>query len=105
VTQQWAQQHPNTLKAFTTALDQGQQIADTDRAAVEKAIEQPPLKVNKGIAAVIALPNFPTAIEPTRLQRVVNDMIQFGFLPKKDASFQVSSITYSGNLANTMTGN
>ena len=104
VTQQWAQQHPNTLKAFTTALDQGQQIADTDRAAVEKAIEQPPLKVSKGIAAVIALPNFPTAIEPTRLQRVVNDMIQFGFLPKKDASFQVSSITYSGNLASAMTG-
>ena len=101
VTQEWAQQHPNTLKAFTTALDQGQQIADTDRAAVEKAIEQPPLKVNKGIAAVIALPNFPTAIEPTRLQRVLNDMIQFGFLPKKDASFQVSSITYSGNLAST----
>jgi NitT/TauT family transport system substrate-binding protein len=101
VTQEWAQQNPNTLKAFTTALDQGQQIADTDRAAVEKAIEQPPLKVDKGIAAVIALPNFPTAIEPTRLQRVLNDMIQFGFLPKKDASFQVSSITYSGNLAST----
>lgn len=54
---------------------------------------------NKGIAAVIALPNSPTAIEPTRLQRMLNDMIQFGFLPKKDASFQVSSITYSGNLA------
>ena len=101
VTREWARQYPNTLKAFTTALDQGQQIADTDRAAVEKAIEQPPLKVNKGIAAVIALPNFPTAIEPARLQRVVNDMIQFGFLPKKDASFQVSSITYSGNLAPT----
>jgi NitT/TauT family transport system substrate-binding protein len=101
VTQTWAQENPNTLKAFVTALDEGQQIADTDRAAVEEAIEQPPLNVTRGIAAVIALPDFPTAIDPTRLQRVLDDMIQFGFLPKKDASFQVSSITYAGNLAST----
>jgi NitT/TauT family transport system substrate-binding protein len=99
VTQAWARQNPNTLKAFVTALDEGQQIADTDRAAVERAIEQPPLKVSAAIAAVIALPNFPTAIDATRLQRVASDMIQFGFLPRKDASFKVSSITYAGNLA------
>jgi NitT/TauT family transport system substrate-binding protein len=99
VTQAWAQANPNTLKAFVTALDQGQQIADTDRAAVQKAIEQQPLKVTPGIAAVIALPDFPTAIDPARLQRVVDDMIQFGFLPKKDESFDVHSMVYSGNLA------
>lgn len=99
VTQTWARENPNTLKAFVTALDEGQQIADTDRAAVEKAIEQQPLNVTPQIAGVIALPDFPTAIDPVRLQRVVNDMIQFGFLPKSDASFQVSSITYGGNLA------
>jgi NitT/TauT family transport system substrate-binding protein len=101
VTQAWARQNPNTLKAFVTALDEGQQIADTDRAAVERAIEQPPLKVSPAIAAVIAMPDFPTAINPTRLQRVPSDMIQFGFLPQKDASFKVSSITYAGNLAST----
>jgi NitT/TauT family transport system substrate-binding protein len=101
VTQQWAQENPNTLKAFVTALDQGQEIADTDRAEVEKAIEQKPLSVTPGIAAVIALPDFPTAIDPVRLQRVVDDMIQFDFLPKKDASFNVSSIVYSGNVAST----
>ena len=99
VTQTWAQRNPDTLKAFVTALDQGQEIADTDRAAVEGAIEQPPLKVARAIAAVIALPDFPTAINSTRLQRVLNDMIQFGFLPNKDASFRVSSIAYAGNLA------
>jgi NitT/TauT family transport system substrate-binding protein len=101
VTQAWARQNPNTLKAFVAALDEGQQIADTDRAAVERAIEQPPLKVSPAIAAVIALPDFPTAIDPTRLQRVPSDMIQFGFLPQKDASFNVSSIVYMGNLAST----
>jgi NitT/TauT family transport system substrate-binding protein len=96
VTQAWAQQHPNTLKAFVTALDEGQEIADTDRAAVEQAIEQPPLKVASSIAAVISLPDF-----PTRLQRVLDDMIQFGFLSKKDASFSLASISYAGNLATT----
>jgi NitT/TauT family transport system substrate-binding protein len=101
VTQAWAQQHPETLKAFVTALDQGQEIADTDRAAVEQAIEQPPLKVAPSIAAVISLPEFPTAIDPTRLQRVLDDMIQFGFLAKKDASFSLASISYAGNLATT----
>ena len=101
VTQAWAQQHPNTLKAFVTALDEGQEIADTDRAAVEQAIEQPPLKVAPSIAAVISLPDFPTAIDPTRLQRVLDDMIQFGFLAKKDASFNLASISYAGNLATT----
>lgn len=99
VTQAWARQNPNTLKAFVTALDEGQQIADTDRAAVEKAIEQKPLSVVPEVAAVISLPNFPTATDPVRLQRVLEDMVEFGFLPKKDASFNIGSITYSGNLA------
>ena len=40
VTQAWAQKYPNTPKAFTTALSQGQEIADTNRAAVEKAVEK-----------------------------------------------------------------
>jgi NitT/TauT family transport system substrate-binding protein len=40
VTRAWAQKYPNTLKAFTTALSQAQEIADTNRAAVEGAIEQ-----------------------------------------------------------------
>lgn len=101
VTRAWAQQNPGTLQAFVSALDEGQQIADTDRAAVESAIEKQPLSVAKPIAAVIALPDFPTAIDPVRLQRVLNDMIQFGFLPKKDASFRVSSISYAENLASS----
>jgi hypothetical protein len=63
------------------------------------AIEQPPLRVSPAIAAVIALPDFPTAIDPTRLQRVPSDMIQFGFLPQQDATFKMSSIAYAGNLA------
>ena len=46
-------------------------------------------------------PGRPPSIDATRLQRVPSDMIQFGFLPRKDASFKVSSIVYAGNLAST----
>jgi NitT/TauT family transport system substrate-binding protein len=99
VTRQWARQHPNTLKAFVTALDEGQQIADSNRPAVEKAIEAPPLSVKPQIAAVIALPEFPLSVDPIRLQRVVGAMVQFGFLPAKDSTFSMSGIAYSGNLA------
>src|SRR5215472_4809634 len=38
-TRSWAHAHPNTLKAFLAALEQGQEIADTSRAAVEQAME------------------------------------------------------------------
>ena len=39
VTKQWAAQNPNTLKRFLAALEIGQEISDTDRAAVEQAFE------------------------------------------------------------------
>ena len=35
---QWVKHNPNTIAAFLRAYDQGQQIADTDRSAVEKAL-------------------------------------------------------------------
>ena len=34
----WVQAHPNTVAAFLRAYDEGQQVADTDRAAVEQAL-------------------------------------------------------------------
>src|SRR5216683_1323846 len=76
VTQQWAKNNPNTLKAFVTALRQGQQIADTDRGAVERALEKF-LNLPAAIAAIVQLPNFPVTLDPVRLQRVVDDLRQF----------------------------
>jgi NitT/TauT family transport system substrate-binding protein len=91
VTQAWAQKYPNTLLAFTRALSQGQEIADTDRGAVERALETylhiPPLA-----AASISLPNFPTGLDPVRLQRVVSAMVRFGILPTRDSDFKIASM-------------
>jgi len=90
VTAAWAQKYPNTLEAFTRALSQGQEIADTDRAAVEEAIEQY-LDIPKETAAFISLPAFPLGVDPVRLQRVVNAMKRFGLLPQQ-TTFNVTSM-------------
>lgn len=83
-TRAWAAANPNTLKAFVTALEQGQEIADTSRPAVEQAMESlngpmngqiPPI-----VAAVMALNNYPIGIDKARLQRVADEMFQFGLL-------------------------
>jgi len=83
-TKAWAQGHPHTLKAFLAALEQGQEIADTSRPAVEQAMESlkgpqdgqvPPI-----VAAVMALNNYPIGVDQARLQRVPDVMFQFGLL-------------------------
>jgi NitT/TauT family transport system substrate-binding protein len=90
VTADWAKKYPNTMKAFTTALAQGQQIADTDRAATEAVIEKY-LGIPKNSAAFISLPAFPLSVDAVRLQRVVSAMSRFGLLPK-NTSFKITSM-------------
>jgi NitT/TauT family transport system substrate-binding protein len=87
VTKAWAAANPNTLQRFLAALSAGQEIADTDRDAVEKAFEDinsaPNGQVPAKIAAVMALDTYPIGIDQTRLQRVANVMYQFGLLTSK----------------------
>jgi NitT/TauT family transport system substrate-binding protein len=89
VTAAWAKKYPNTLKAFTTALSQGQQLADTDRADVEEALQKY-LAIPAEPAAFISLPAFPLGVDATRLQRVVSAMTRFGLLPKN--KFEITSM-------------
>jgi len=90
VTAEWARKYPNTLKAFTTALSQGQEIADTDRAAVEQVLQKY-LQIDKQAAAFISLPAFPLGVDAVRLQRVVSAMKRFGLLPRS-TRFQITSM-------------
>lgn len=87
VTKKWARENPNTLKAFDWALEQGQQIADTDRGAVEQAFETIPKNMIGGvppaIASTMAVNTYPLGIDATRLQRVANVMFQFHVLPSQ----------------------
>jgi NitT/TauT family transport system substrate-binding protein len=91
VTRQWAGLHPVTLAAFRAAFEQGQQIADTDRAAVQQAMEAlpAPLGVSPTTAAVMALDSYPVGpVDVVRIQRVADVMRQFLGFP----AFNVSSM-------------
>jgi len=98
VTRQWAAEYPKTLAAFRRALEEGQQIADTNRTALEQAMEDLPMKpeplgVSQETAALMAVDNYPVGpVDTVRLQRVADVMSQFLGFP----SFNVASMV--GNL-------
>jgi NitT/TauT family transport system substrate-binding protein len=101
VTKAWAAKNPNTLRRFLAALSVGQEISDTDRAAVEQAFEV--LKgagngqVTAKIAAVMALDTYPIGVDQVRLQRVANTMYQFGLLTAK---YDVSKMLMTSSFFN-----
>ena len=78
-TSQWVKSHPNTIAAFLRAYNQGQQIADTNRSAVEKALVLN-TGVTKLIAANMTLDTYPLSMDVPVMQRVPDAMYQFGVL-------------------------
>jgi NitT/TauT family transport system substrate-binding protein len=100
VTKAWAKAHPKTLAAFYRALEQGQEIADTDRSALQQAMEglPPGLAVPAQTAAVMAVPDFPVAegpagaVDKVQLQRVADVMAEFLAFP----AFNVKTLEISG---------
>ena len=95
VTKAWAKKYPHTMAAFLQALQEGQQIADSRRNAVEQAMEKLPMPytVPPTIAAVMSLETYPLSIAPdidrSRVQRVADEMYQFQML---GSPFKVSSM-------------
>jgi len=92
VTRQWAAMYPVTLAAFRAAFEQGQQIADANRSAVEQAMEAlpTPFGLTKVQAAVMALDSYPFGpVDTVRIQRVADVMRQFLGFP----GFAVRSMT------------
>jgi NitT/TauT family transport system substrate-binding protein len=85
----WAQQHPQAVRRFQQAMAQAQEIADTDRAQVEKTL----LKYVTGLtpvqAATITLEQFPTSLDSAQLNRVSNLMQEAGLIR---GSIQASSL-------------
>jgi NitT/TauT family transport system substrate-binding protein len=85
----WAQQHPDLVQRFQQAMTQAQDIADTNRAEVEKALLTYVPKLSEVQAATIALDQFPTATDTVQLNRVANLMFEAGLI---HTSFQTSSL-------------
>ena len=92
VTRQWAALHPATLVAFRGAFEQGQEIADTDRSAVEQAMQAlpAPLGLSRITAAVMALDSYPVGpVDAVRVQRVADVMREFLGSPAFDVGSMI----------------
>lgn len=85
----WAAQNPDIVQRFQQAMAQAQDIADTNRSEVEKALLTYVPKLSEVQAATIALDQFPTATDTVQLDRVANLMLEAGLIHK---SFQTSSL-------------
>jgi NitT/TauT family transport system substrate-binding protein len=77
----WVQSNPKTVAAFLRAYQEGQQVADTDRAAVEQALVTH-TGVTKEIAATMTLDTYPLVMDVPVMQRVADAMYEFGVITK-----------------------
>lgn len=78
ITDEFAQQNPNTVSAFQRALDRAQ--ADlADRSVVEETVPTYS-RIDPATASLINLGTWPTSLNETRLQRVSDLMREYGVL-------------------------
>ena len=87
-TSSWIQAHPNTVAAFLRAFNEGQQVADSDRAAVESALVGH-TGVTKELAATMTLDTYPLVMDVPVMRRVSDAMFQFGVLKTR---FDISTM-------------
>jgi NitT/TauT family transport system substrate-binding protein len=87
----WLKAHPKTVAAFLRALNEGQQLADTDRSAVEKALEKY-AGITPIVAATMSIETYPLAIDEAQLQRVADAMFEFGLTPGRKSPYQISKM-------------
>jgi NitT/TauT family transport system substrate-binding protein len=87
-TAQWVQTHSGTVAAFLRALAEGQELADTDREAVESAMEK-----YTGITPLVAdnmsIDSYPLTMDLPELQRVPDSMFQYGLTPGAKSAYQI----------------
>ena len=93
-TKQWVTAHPNTVAAFLRALNEGQQLADTDRSAVESAMEKY-TGITPIIAATMAIDSYPLQLDVPQLQRVADSMFEFGLMGGATAPYQIANMIQS----------
>ena len=87
-TTKWVKAHPHTVTAFLRALEEGQQLADTNRSAVEAAMEKY-TGIKPIIADTMAIDTYPLEMDVPQLQRVADSMYEFGLT---SAPYQISKM-------------
>jgi NitT/TauT family transport system substrate-binding protein len=92
VTRAWAQRYPRTAAAFTAAIDAGQRIAATSRAAVEQVLLRYINGLNQKTASVMGLGSYPDTVKPVPLGRVGDLMQQFPAISGLPAAVNVRAV-------------
>lgn len=79
----WAERNPRTVAAFVTALEKGQALADSNRAAVNSALHAY-IGISAQAAASASIGTFPVSqqVQAAPLQRVADLMLRFGLVSK-----------------------
>ncbi|HTU74192.1 MAG TPA: ABC transporter substrate-binding protein [Trebonia sp.] len=90
-TAQWVKAHPRTVAAFLKALTKGQETADTQRAIAEKAMAHYTGLARK-VADSMAFDSYPLTMDIPQLQRVPDEMFQFGLTDGRATPFQIVSM-------------
>jgi NitT/TauT family transport system substrate-binding protein len=75
----FAARYPKTAAAFARAIVKAQKMADQSRTLVEQVLPRF-TGVPSEVAVTMVTGNFPTSVDPTRLQRVADLMLRFGML-------------------------
>ena len=84
-TSAWARQNPSAVRRFQQAMAQAQEIADSDRAEVEKTLLTYVPGLTPVQAATITLEQFPISLDSVQLNRV-SELMQEAGLPHVQAS-------------------
>jgi NitT/TauT family transport system substrate-binding protein len=73
--------HPATARAFATAIDKAQALADSDRGAAERILPAY-IYISKTTAALVSLNAYPTSLDVVQIQRVADLMAEGGLLKR-----------------------
>ena len=84
----WVRAHPPAIAAFLRALGEGQELADTDRAAVEAAMEKY-TGITPLVADTMAIDSYPLEMDVPQLQRVPDSMFEYGLTPGVKSPYQI----------------
>jgi NitT/TauT family transport system substrate-binding protein len=90
-TSSFLQKYPNTARAFQSALDRGQALADSSRSDVEEIMPHYIKGLTPNEAAVVNLGDFPTSLDATHLQRVISAMASGHLVP---SNFSVAPLLF-----------
>jgi NitT/TauT family transport system substrate-binding protein len=78
----WVARYPRTAAAFTRAIEQGNAIASTNLAVLQRVLARD-LQLSSDVAGVMATGTFPTGANPVQIQRAADLMLQYGQLKRR----------------------